>query len=59
VAIVMGARIVHGSEEGKFAPGYNSVLFEHPDGIRIEANFMPGKGRFGCDRELPLKATRV
>lgn len=55
----MGARIVHRSEEGKFAPGYNSVLFEHPDGIRIEANFVPGKGHFGGDRELPLKAPRV
>ena len=27
-----------------WAPGYYSVLFEDPDGIRIEANFVPGKG---------------
>ena len=26
------------------SPGYYSVLFEDPDGIRIEANFVPGKG---------------
>ena len=30
--------------EGPFAPGYYSVLFEDPDGIRLEANFVPGKG---------------
>ena len=26
------------------APGYYSVLFEDPDGIRIEANHVPGQG---------------
>ena len=31
-------------EEGPWAPGYYSTLFEDPDGIRIEANFVPGKG---------------
>lgn len=39
-----GATIVHPPEEGAFAPGYYSVLFEDPDGIRLEANFVPGKG---------------
>jgi catechol 2,3-dioxygenase-like lactoylglutathione lyase family enzyme len=37
-------RIVHGPEEGKWAPGYYSVLFEDPAGIRLEVNHVPGKG---------------
>ena len=40
----MGAHIVHGPQEDGWAPGYYSVLFEDPDGIRLEANFVPGKG---------------
>ena len=31
-------------EEDGFAPGYYSVLFEDPDGIRLEINHVPGKG---------------
>ena len=27
--------------------GYYSVLFEDPDGIRVEVNYVPGKGHFG------------
>jgi catechol 2,3-dioxygenase-like lactoylglutathione lyase family enzyme len=42
----LGATIIHGPQEGAFAPGYYSVLFEDPDGIRIEVNFVPGKGHF-------------
>jgi catechol 2,3-dioxygenase-like lactoylglutathione lyase family enzyme len=40
----IGARIVHPPEEGSWAPGYYSVLFEDPDGIRLEVNFVPGRG---------------
>lgn len=40
----MGAKIVHPPEEGVWAPGYYSVLFEDPDGIRLEVNHVPGKG---------------
>ncbi len=40
----MGATIVHPPEEGSWAPGYYSVLFEDPDGIRLELNHVPGKG---------------
>ena len=41
----LGAHVVHAPEDGgHFAPGYYSVLFEDPDGIRLEANFVPGKG---------------
>jgi catechol 2,3-dioxygenase-like lactoylglutathione lyase family enzyme len=40
----IGAKIVHPPEEGPWAPGYYSVLFEDPDGIRLEVNHVPGKG---------------
>ena len=59
VAIELDARVLHPPEEGHFAPGYYSVLFEDPDGIRIEANFVPGKGHLEEGRELPLKARGV
>ncbi len=39
-----GATIIHPPENGPWAPGYYSVLFEDPDGIRLEMNFVPGKG---------------
>ena len=39
---------MHPPEDGsEFAPGYYSVLFEDPDGIRVEVNYVPGKGHFG------------
>ena len=44
VLISAGAKIVHAPEEGAWAPGYYSVLFEDPDGIRLEVNHVPGKG---------------
>ena len=40
----LGATVVHPPEEGPWAPGYYSVLFEDPDGIRLEVNHVPGKG---------------
>jgi catechol 2,3-dioxygenase-like lactoylglutathione lyase family enzyme len=41
------ARIIHPPEESpQFAPGYYSLLFEDPDGIRVEVNHVPGKGHF-------------
>jgi catechol 2,3-dioxygenase-like lactoylglutathione lyase family enzyme len=30
--------------EDQWAPGYYSILFEDPDGIRLEVNHVPGKG---------------
>ncbi|MFQ5513268.1 MAG: VOC family protein [Myxococcota bacterium] len=42
--VELGARIVHEPEEGPWAPGYYSLLFEDPDGIRLEVNHVPGKG---------------
>ncbi len=44
----LDAHIVHGPEAGdRFAPGYYSILFEDPDGIRVEVNYVPGQGHFG------------
>ena len=40
----MAATIIRGPEEGSWAPGYYSVLFEDPDGIRLEVCFVPGAG---------------
>ncbi len=51
----MQATIVHPPEDGPRAPGYYSVLFEDPDGIRLEANFVPGKGNLAVIRDQPLK----
>jgi len=37
------AKIVHPPEDGPWAPGYYSVLFEDPDGIRLEVNHVPAR----------------
>lgn len=47
LAAELGARVVHPPEEGAWAPGYYSCLFEDPDGIRLEVNHVPGKGLLG------------
>lgn len=44
VLMEMNATVVHPPEDAPWAPGYYSVLFEDPDGIRLEANFVPGRG---------------
>src|SRR5690242_7438468 len=40
----IGAQVIRGPEESNWVPGYYSVLFEDPDGIRLEVNFVPGAG---------------
>ncbi len=48
VTAALDAHVVHPPEAGDhFAPGYYSLLFEDLDGIRVEVNFVPGKGHFG------------
>jgi len=42
----IGAKIVHGPQDDAYAPGYYSVLFEDPDGVRLELNHVPGRGVF-------------
>ena len=43
-AAALGATIVRGPADGPWAPGYYYVLFEDPDGIRLEVNYVPGQG---------------
>ena len=40
----LGATIIRAPREDQWAPGYYSLLFEDPDGIRLEINHVPGKG---------------
>jgi catechol 2,3-dioxygenase-like lactoylglutathione lyase family enzyme len=40
----LGAKIVRAPREDSWAPGYYSMLFEDPDGIRLEINHVPGRG---------------
>lgn len=47
IALELRARIIREPQESNFAPGYYSTLFEDPDGIRLEVNFVPGKGLLG------------
>jgi catechol 2,3-dioxygenase-like lactoylglutathione lyase family enzyme len=49
-----GAKIIRTGEEGPWAPGYYSTLFEDPDGIRIEALFIPGSGNLDRIKDAPL-----
>jgi catechol 2,3-dioxygenase-like lactoylglutathione lyase family enzyme len=49
----LGATIVHAPEEGPWAKGYYSLLFEDPDGIRLEINHIPGKGNLDPSVQLP------
>lgn len=55
----IGARVVHPPEEGPWAPGYYSVLFEDPDGIRLEANHVPGRGNLSEGVEFPIDVERL
>ncbi|CAN5915704.1 hypothetical protein BH11PSE3_BH11PSE3_14350 [soil metagenome] len=48
----MDAFIDRGPIEGDFAPGYYFIVFEDPDGIRLEVNFIPGKGLLVGDKPL-------
>ena len=40
----IGADLVRAPEEGPWAPGYYSLSFRDPEGIRLEVNHVPGKG---------------
>jgi catechol 2,3-dioxygenase-like lactoylglutathione lyase family enzyme len=56
----MGAQMVRPPQEGPWAPGYYSLSFLDPEGIRLEVNHVPGKGvlaedaSFSWDPEYPL-----
>jgi catechol 2,3-dioxygenase-like lactoylglutathione lyase family enzyme len=40
----IGAEIVRAPAEGPWAPGYYSLSFRDPEGIRLELNHVPGTG---------------
>ena len=42
--INLNVRVIRGPINGPWAPGYFYILFEDPDKIRIEVNYVPGKG---------------
>lgn len=45
----LGAELVRAPEDGPWAPGYYSLSFRDPEGIRLEVNFVPGKGLLADD----------
>ena len=57
----MNAEIVRPPQEGPWAPGYYSLSFLDPEGIRLEVNYVPGHGvladdaSFSWDPEYPLE----
>ena len=54
------AKIVHPPEDGPWAPGYYSVLFEDPAGVRIELNHAATSSRINLPRlesEVTLSRT--
>jgi catechol 2,3-dioxygenase-like lactoylglutathione lyase family enzyme len=50
----LGSRIIDPPREDDRAPGYHSVLFADPGGIRLEVNFVPVKGNLDPSLALPL-----
>ena len=56
----IGADMVRTPQEGPWAPGYYSLSFRDPEGIRLELNHVPGTGllaegaEFHPAPELPL-----
>jgi catechol 2,3-dioxygenase-like lactoylglutathione lyase family enzyme len=48
----LGGFIDRGPLEGAWAPGYYYFVFEDPDGIRLEVNFVPGRGLLASDPPL-------
>jgi catechol 2,3-dioxygenase-like lactoylglutathione lyase family enzyme len=48
----IGGVIDRGPLEGSWAPGYYYFVFEDPDGIRLEVNYVPGRGLLATDPPL-------
>ena len=50
----LGAPIIRAPQESNdWAPGYYSMLFEDPEGIRLETNYIPGAGNLDPAVTLP------
>ncbi len=48
----MGTFIDRGPIEREFAPGYYFFVFEDPDGIRLEINYIPGQGLLATEKPM-------
>lgn len=57
--VARGAVIIRAPEPGVWAPGYYSILFEDPDGIRLEANHVPGRGNLDVIGDGPPLTQRL
>ena len=55
----LGVTIVRAPREDQWAPGYYSLLFEDPDGIRLEANHVPGRGNLDVIGDGPPLTQRL
>lgn len=53
--VALGGTLVHPPQDGAWASGYYSILFEDPDRIRLEINYVPGKGNLAEGVTLPLR----
>ena len=51
VLLSINAHVAHPPQNEEWIPGHYSVLFEDPDGIRIEVNIILGKGFFAEQTE--------
>jgi catechol 2,3-dioxygenase-like lactoylglutathione lyase family enzyme len=58
LVVELGAKVIYPPQDGSWAPGYYSTLFEDPDGIRLEVNHVPGKGNLDPDIQLPKPRPR-
>ena len=52
----MGAFIDRGPIEAECAPGYYYLVFGDPDGIRLEVNYVPGRGLLAGDEPITPSA---
>jgi len=50
----LGGKLVQPAQQGPWAEGYYSIVFEDPDRIRLEINYVPGKGNLAEGITLPL-----
>lgn len=56
----IGAVVIRAPQEDGWAPGYYSILFEDPDGVRLEINYVPGRGVFDTeDKKVQLVEPRT
>jgi len=45
----LGGKMEREASESHWAPGYYSILFEDPEGMRVELNHVPGAGLLAMD----------